>query len=155
MGNVWLYNTKHIETWHGVIPCIFRTYWEGVPDIYKSRLHYYNEPITSVMTSPEHPLNIIRSIYRPGDFIALKLDIDNSSMETAIVDAIANDEDLLRSVGEMFYEQHYDHNGKIPDNFRGRPYMCHAITLRIWQPCLEDSIAFSPWWCCKMGEQLL
>ena len=102
------------EMHHTMMTCLIsRSYWEGVPDIYKSRLHYYNEPITSAITAPDHPISIIRTIYRPGDFIALKLDIDNSSLETAFVDAIANDEDLLRSIGEMFFEQHYDHEGNI------------------------------------------
>lgn len=92
---------------------LYRTYWDGVPDIYKDRLHYYNAPITAEIANADHPVNIIRSIYRPGDFIAVKLDIDNSPIETAFVDAIETDPDLLHSIGEMFYEQHYDHSGAL------------------------------------------
>ncbi|EIE18050.1 hypothetical protein COCSUDRAFT_55046 [Coccomyxa subellipsoidea C-169] len=91
-----------------------RAYWDAVPDIYKSRLHYYNTPITDDIAHADHPLSVIRDIYRPGDFIALKLDIDNSPLETAIVEAIGNDPHLVQSIGEMFYEQHYIHREMAP-----------------------------------------
>ena len=90
---------------------MFQDLLEGVPDIYKQRLHYYNTPITSDIEHADHPLSIIRSIYRPGDFIAMKLDIDNTQLETAIISAIKSDPDLIRSIGELYYEQHYDHFG--------------------------------------------
>ena len=89
-----------------------RAYWDEVPDIYKSRVHYYNTPITEDIAHADHPLSVIRDIYRPGDFIALKLDIDNSPLETAIIEAIGNDPHLVQSIGEMFYEEHYIHRGE-------------------------------------------
>ncbi len=92
---------------------LFRTYWESVPEIYKSRLHYYNTPITSDTAAPNHPLGVIRTIYRPGDFVALKLDIDDHLLETAFIEAIEKDSNLVHYIGEMFYEQHYDHKGEF------------------------------------------
>lgn len=105
-----------------------RDYWDGVPNIYKKRLHYYNTPITSDVSNAAHPLSIIRSIYRPGDFISLKLDIDNVPLELAIVDAIENDSELIEAIGEMFYEQHYDHAGR------------NSLARCFCEPCLTPSV---------------
>lgn len=33
--------------------------------------------------SPFNPLNIIKSIYKPGDFVVVKLDIDHVDIEQA------------------------------------------------------------------------
>lgn len=75
------------------------------------RLHFYNTPITNDFMEAAHPLNIIRSICEPGDFIVIKLDIDNGPLETAIMAEIAADPGLRHCIAEMFYEQHYDHAG--------------------------------------------
>lgn len=76
------------------------------------RLHFYNTAITEDLTQAAHPLNIVRSIYQPGDFIVIKLDIDNGPLETAILKEIESDPALLNSIAEMMYEQHYDHAGE-------------------------------------------
>jgi len=52
------------------------------------RIHFYNMPVTENFTQATHPLNIIRSIYQPGDLIVLKLDIDNRDLEMAIMSEI-------------------------------------------------------------------
>ena len=44
-------------------------------------MHYYNVPCDIEPDSAFNPLNIIKSIYRPGDFVVLKLDIDNEVIE--------------------------------------------------------------------------
>ena len=44
-----------------------------------------------------------------GDFIAIKLDVDNPVLENAIMAEIDADPGLITAIGEMFYEMHYDH----------------------------------------------
>ena len=75
------------------------------------RVHFYNIPVTDDLTQAAHPLNMIRNICQPGDFIAVKLDIDNGPLETAIIDEIQADEHLSQCISELFYEQHYNHPG--------------------------------------------
>ena len=58
------------------------------------------------MTSRTH-----RSICEPGDFIVVKLDIDNGALESAIMAEIAADAGLRHCISEMYFEQHYDHTG--------------------------------------------
>jgi hypothetical protein len=41
-------------------------------------LHFYNIPVTANISSPSSPTSIIKEVFRPGDFVAIKLDIDNA-----------------------------------------------------------------------------
>ena len=41
----------------------------AVPGAVQPALHFYNVPVSVDPASPANPLNIIRKIYRPGDFI--------------------------------------------------------------------------------------
>lgn len=44
------------------------TYWETVTDSVQGKLHFYNQPVSSDVKSPAHPLQILKSIYQAGDF---------------------------------------------------------------------------------------
>ena len=44
-------------------------------------MHLYNVPCDIDASSPFNPLNIIRSTYKAGDFVVVKLDIDNEDIE--------------------------------------------------------------------------
>jgi len=44
-------------------------YWKSVPAEIQARLHFYNYPISSDTQLPSHPLEILKSIYIPGDYI--------------------------------------------------------------------------------------
>lgn len=46
-----------------------REYWAHVPSETLPHLHFYNIPVTVDATHPDNPINIIRSIYKPGDFV--------------------------------------------------------------------------------------
>ena len=82
-------------------------YWAGVPDDAVPRLHLYNTPVNATPGSKMNPLRIIRQLYRPGDLIVFKLDIDDDLVETSLVDQIAADSDLESMISEMFFEKHY------------------------------------------------
>lgn len=80
--------------------------------LFKCRLHFYNTPITDNFNHAAHPLNILRSIFQQGDFVVVKLDIDNGPLESAFIKEIESDSELRGSIAEMLYEQHYDHPGE-------------------------------------------
>lgn len=44
------------------------TYWDTVSELVQGKLHFYNKPVSSDVKSPSHPLQILKSIYRAGDF---------------------------------------------------------------------------------------
>ena len=41
----------------------------AVPPALRPKLHFYNTPAVFNASSPENPLNILRSVYKPGDFV--------------------------------------------------------------------------------------
>ena len=56
-------------------------YWKDVPQEMRARMHYFNIPCETAPDAPFNPLNIIKSMYRPGDFFVVKLDIDHEDIE--------------------------------------------------------------------------
>lgn len=56
-------------------------YWAEVPLEMRARMHYFNVPCDIDAASPFNPLNIVKAMYQPGDFVVVKLDIDNGPIE--------------------------------------------------------------------------
>lgn len=48
------------------------SYWDAWPDKDKAKMHFYNEGYDIRTDSPNFPLNILKRIHRPGDFVAIK-----------------------------------------------------------------------------------
>ena len=44
-------------------------YWKSVPHNVQGNLHFYNQAITSDLNSASHPLQILKRIYKHGDFV--------------------------------------------------------------------------------------
>lgn len=44
-------------------------YWQAVPSDVQGRLHFYNQGISADVHSSSHPLQILESIYMPGDYV--------------------------------------------------------------------------------------
>lgn len=89
-------------------------YWENVPPNIVKRLHFYNAPAKSHPSSPSDPLNILKSMAKPGDFVALKLDIDDSFLELSFIRRLEGDVELRGLVAELFFEMHYHHTDMAP-----------------------------------------
>lgn len=62
-------------------PATAAEYWADVPLDVRGRMHYFNVPCDTTPDSPFNPLNIVRNMYQPGDFVVIKLDIDNEAIE--------------------------------------------------------------------------
>jgi hypothetical protein len=68
-------------------------------------LHFYNVGVTDVRGAQHNPLNLIKQICKPEDFVVFKLDID-SKFEINIVNQLLNDAELLALVDDFYYEHH-------------------------------------------------
>ena len=68
-------------------------------------LHFYNVGVTDVIGAQHNPLNLIKQICKPEDFVVFKLDID-SKFEINIVNQLLNDTELLALVDDFYYEHH-------------------------------------------------
>jgi hypothetical protein len=63
-------------------------YWNSVPNEVKPRLHFYNAPVTPQANSSMNPVDWMKNMYRPGDYVAFKLDIDNDDVEGTLIEQI-------------------------------------------------------------------
>lgn len=48
------------------------------------------------------------TVVKPGDFVVLKLDIDNELLEEMVMDWMRDNPRLRRLVSEMYFELHHD-----------------------------------------------
>ncbi|KAK9823706.1 hypothetical protein WJX72_004819 [[Myrmecia] bisecta] len=85
-----------------------KAYWASVTETMVEKLHFYNIGIDNDTTKASHPLNIMKSIYRPGDLIIVKLDIDNEELESFILKEIETDPHLAAIISDIFVEMHFD-----------------------------------------------
>ena len=79
-------------------------YWRTVPDELVGKLHFYNTYASDRSGLPS-PLGILKSKFVPGDFIVVKLDIDNENLESRIMQQVLN---MPGMIAEMFFEKHFD-----------------------------------------------
>lgn len=91
--------------------------WEATPhpgdDIFKElppsiwhKYQYFNYPASADTSDPSSPLSIIKRIAQPGDFLVLKIDIDNFAVETQIVQELLADQGLIDLIDEFVHEEH-------------------------------------------------
>ncbi len=94
-------------------------------------MHFLNVPCPFGKDDPGNPLNIVRSLYKPGDFVAFKLDIDNEEIENALMSQL--DEELTGMIATFFFEQHFQSAdieqwfGKLQTSFSDALEMFHRF----------------------------
>lgn len=97
-------------------------FWDMVPDKYFPRYHFYNIPIAFGKTK-QNPLQLIRRIAKPEDFVSFKLDVDTADVEIPIALKLLNSPSLLELVDEFFFELHFrcDYMNRCGWDYRGKP----------------------------------
>lgn len=118
-------------------------YWESVPDTVQGKLHFYNYPISSSVTSPSHPLQILKQQYQVGDYVVVKLDIDNSELELAIMKEIERDTELRGMISELMFEMHY--NSRDMQLYFGTPSMSYIETFETMRQFREMGLFLHYW----------
>lgn len=82
-------------------------YWSQVPDDLKLSLHLLNVPVSGQRGHADNPLRLIEALTTVDDFVALKIDIDNTEIEKQILQPILDDPLLTARVDEVFFEYHF------------------------------------------------
>eukprot|EP00889_Picochlorum_renovo_P001305 jgi/Picre1/28335/NNA_003741.t1 len=118
-------------------------YWDSVPHDVQGKLHFYNQAISSDLTSPSHPLKILKTVYQPGDFVVLKLDIDNTPLEMSIMDEVERDEALRNMISDFMFELHY--NSTDMQVHFGSPNMSYAEALMTLRRFRELGVPLHYW----------
>lgn len=114
-------------------------YWKSVPDEQVSKLHFYNT-YASDEAGPAAPLGILQKTFQQGDFVVVKLDIDNEVLENKIMQQLKH---LRHMIGEIFFEKHFDavemrpYFGSLNTNYSATLLMFHeyrelGLRLHYW-----------------------
>jgi len=81
--------------------------YKNVPDDILPHYVYFNKGVEKAPNGKWNPWRILRGMSAaPGDYIAVKLDIDVPDIENALMDQLVKDPKLHLLVDEMFFEQH-------------------------------------------------
>jgi hypothetical protein len=76
-----------------------------VPDEWRHIIHFFNVPVTADRNHPDNPSDLLAREALPSDFVAVKLDIDNTPLELALMDQFGKQTDII---DELFFEYHFD-----------------------------------------------
>eukprot|EP01065_Artemidia_motanka_P032646 TRINITY_DN39637_c0_g1_i1.p1 TRINITY_DN39637_c0_g1~~TRINITY_DN39637_c0_g1_i1.p1 ORF type:complete len:413 (+),score=88.71 TRINITY_DN39637_c0_g1_i1:59-1240(+) len=81
-------------------------YWSRVPPRLRPRVSFYNVPVSTNHSSGRNPFDYVKQLTTPNDYVVVKLDIDNSHLEEALVEQLVSDPELMGLVDEFVWEHH-------------------------------------------------
>ena len=84
-----------------------RLFWDDVPSQLKSIYSFFNAPVSSGTRDDNSPLRFILDNADTDDFVAFKLDIDNSDIEIPIAVSILRNKSVHQLIDEFFFELHF------------------------------------------------
>lgn len=119
--------------------------WRNIPAHLKPIYHWYNIPTNPEPAHPDNALNYIMRTARPEDFVVLKIDIDNTEVEEALVNQILFSTRLRGLIDEFFFEHHV--NTQPMHHFwhtEGSPRIL-ADTYRIFSTMRSEGIIAHSW----------
>ena len=77
-----------------------------IPATITDRISYYNLPVDSKAGAKHNPWRTLRAVAVPRDFVLVKIDIDNSPVEEALIAELLADRTLADLVDELYFEHH-------------------------------------------------
>lgn len=80
-----------------------QAYWENMAENDIPRVHFFNIPVSNNVLHKAHPFSILQKVYKPGDYVAFKLDIDAEKLEQELIDHIVANEALQSMISELFF----------------------------------------------------
>lgn len=80
--------------------------WSSVPADVKRKTSWYNIPATTEVGGADNPLTFIKELTKPEDYVVFKLDIDQPSVEVALVQQIMSDPELWTLIDDFYFEHH-------------------------------------------------
>lgn len=72
-----------------------------MPQALLHKYQYFNVPVSTNTSEAGHPLQVLRRVAQRGDFVLLKLDLDNTAVEHGVASALLADPLLLELVDEV------------------------------------------------------
>lgn len=82
------------------------TYFAGMPPAIVAATHFYNVPVDAERNSAHNPIELLKSVSTPADFVVFKLDIDTEALEEALVLQLLEDDVAAALVDVLYFEHH-------------------------------------------------
>ena len=99
-------NFDHIYAWEYQPRPGYEFYTGMSPDII-GRFSFYNFGVSAELNATTNPIEIIKRVARPGDFVVYKLDIDTPHIERPLMEQLAADAQAQALISEFFHEHLY------------------------------------------------
>lgn len=81
-------------------------YFDGMPNELAASTHFYNFGVVANVDDVQNPVQVLKTIAHPDDYVIFKLDIDNTPIEEAIVESMLADPLALALIDDFFWEHH-------------------------------------------------
>lgn len=120
-------------------PVVAHDYWSSVPSNWSPRIHFYNTYATADVNGSS-PMATIQQVYQPGDYIVVKLDIDNEQVERVILEQLLANADI---VNEVHFEMHFDAPEMHP--FFGQLETTYSETLALFRQYRSSGVRLHYW----------
>lgn len=91
----------------------------SMPKDVVDRVSYYNIPVSAEKDHPHNPLRTLQNIATVDDFVVIKLDIDHSPVETALVQQILESSKIASLIDEFYFEHHVLRNPVLELGWNG------------------------------------
>ena len=82
------------------------TIYATMPASIVDRIAYYNLPANTTPGNKHNPWRTLRAVATPNDFVVVKVDIDNTPVEEALLEQLLADRALSSLVDEFYFEHH-------------------------------------------------
>ncbi len=82
------------------------TIYATMPAPIVDRVSYYNLPANATPGAKHNPWRTLRAVATPADFVVVKIDIDNTPVEEALLEQLLADRALSGLVDELYFEHH-------------------------------------------------
>lgn len=83
-----------------------RQIYASMPAQIVDRIAYYNLPVNTTPGEKHNPWRTLRAVARQADFVVVKVDIDNTPVEEALLEQLLADRALSSLVDEFYFEHH-------------------------------------------------
>lgn len=127
-------------------------WWASVPSNLIDKVNFRNVPVSSNHESVHNPLNMIKTMTKPHDYVAFKLDIDSSHIEIPLIIDLLSDVESLKLVDELFFEFHYNcplmkkiNFYKAPSGYEDKIEMSRVGSLKLFSDLRYKGIRAHYW----------
>ena len=103
------------------------TIYATMPPTIVDRISYYNLPVNTTPDEKHNPWRTLRAVARQTDFVVVKIDIDNTPIEEALLEQLLADRALSSLVDELYFEHHVVNTPMWHYGWKGGTVTTHTL----------------------------